>query len=119
MCAATASTKGQLLTPHNSLGHLGYARLKRFVRTRNLPYTSDELKTIYEHCAICAKIKPCFYHFAPKSLIKATRPWERLAVDFKGPVKGRRPYLLVLINDYSCDPIFDLVDLLPMKSDVR
>jgi len=31
---------------HESLGHPGFARLYHFIRQRNLPYTSEETKTV-------------------------------------------------------------------------
>ena len=37
-------------------------------------------------------------------MIKATNAWERLSIDFKGPVKGPKPYLFVVIDEYSRFP---------------
>jgi len=45
---------------HESLGHTGYARLYHFVRQRNLPYSSEETKTVCRSCRTCAEIKPRF-----------------------------------------------------------
>ena len=33
-----------------------------------------------------------------QTLIKALRPWDRLSLDFKGPVRGACPYLLVAVD---------------------
>ena len=38
-------------------------------------------------------------------MIKATNSFERLSVDFKGPVKGRYPYLLIIVDESSRYPI--------------
>jgi len=48
--------------------------------------------------------KPRFFKPAPGTLIKATRPWERLSIDFKGHVRGPKPYLFVAIDEYSRFP---------------
>jgi len=37
-------------------------------------------------------------------LIKATHAWERLSIDFKGPVKGANPYVLIIVDEYSRFP---------------
>ena len=46
---------------HESLGHPGFARLCHFVRQRNLPYSSEEPKTVCRSCRTCAEIKPRFF----------------------------------------------------------
>ena len=50
------------------------------------------------------RLKPRFFNPAPQSLVKATRPWERLSVDFKGPVRGSKPYFLIIMDEYSRYP---------------
>jgi len=84
---------------HESLGHPGFARLYHFVRQRNLPYSSEEAKTVCRSCRTCAEIKP-----PVQTLIKALRPWDRLSLDFKGPVRGACPDLLVAVDEYSRFP---------------
>ena len=54
--------------------------------------------------APCLQIKPWFFNPAPRSLVKATQPWERLPIDFKGSVRGSKPYLLLIANEYSRHP---------------
>ena len=103
VCCAT-EPRNKLLQLHESLGHPGYARLYHFIRSRNLPYTSEETKEVCRNCAICAEIKPRFHRAKEETLVKATRPWERLATDFKGPVKGPSPYLLVVVDEFSRYP---------------
>jgi len=89
---------------HESLGHPGNARLYHCVRQRNLPYSSKETKTVCRSCRACAEIKPRFSKPPVQSLIKALRPWDRLSLDFKGPVRGECPYLLVAVDEYSRFP---------------
>jgi len=66
-----------------------------------LPHTSEKVKRLCDSCQVCAKIKPCFYWPKAETLVKASSPWERLAMDFKRPVKGPCPYLLVILDEYS------------------
>ena len=103
VCTAV-EPKEKLFQLHESLGHPGYARLYNFIWARNLPYTSEETKQVWQNCTVCAKVKPRFYQTKRETVVKATRPWEKLAMDFKGPVKGPRSYLLVIIDEYSRYP---------------
>jgi len=103
ICAAL-NTSNSLAALHASLGHPGYVRLYHFIRARNLPFTSNKTKAVCSKCQVCAEIKPRFYRREPASLIKATNAWDRLSTDFKGPVKGPKPYLLVVIDEYSRFP---------------
>jgi len=72
-----------------------------FVKNRNLPFSGEEAKEVCQRCRTCAEIKPRFCKLAPESLVKATRPWERLSMDFKGPVRRPKPYLLIIIDEYN------------------
>ena len=47
------------------------------------------------------KDKPRFYIKEEESLIKATRPWERISIDLKGPVPGPAPYIFIVTDEYS------------------
>ena len=89
---------------HESLGHPGYARLYHFILQRNLPYTSEETKTVCKLCRTCAELKPRFFKPPTQNLIKAIRPWDRISIDFKGPVKGVNSFLLVVVDEYSRFP---------------
>ena len=102
-CAKVGSTE-KLQLVHDSLGHPGYTRMYHFVRARNLLYTSEETKSVCQSCTICAELKPRFFHPETLTLIKASRPWERLSMDFKGPVKGPRPYLFIVLDELSRYP---------------
>jgi len=37
-------------------------------------------------------------------LIKATHAWERLSIDYKGPVKDANPYVLIIVDEYPRFP---------------
>lgn len=57
-------------------------------------------------CKICAEIKTRFYNKRANRLIKATSPFERLSIDFKGPLPSstRHKYLLTVVDEYSRFP---------------
>ena len=53
-------------------------------------------------CNVCLELKPLFCQ-SRGYLIEATQPFERLNIDFKGPLPtvSRNKYLLTIINKYS------------------
>ena len=59
-----------------------------FVRARNLPFSVDEIKKMTNECKICAEVKPRYVRPSHTPLIKATQPFERLSIDFKGPLNN-------------------------------
>ena len=61
---------------HDALCHPGITRMIHFVRSKNLPYSIDEIKKICRDCSICAKIKPQYYKPTETTLIKATKPFD-------------------------------------------
>ena len=111
-CSMNQSAK-DLVEIHKILGHPGTRRLSHFVRAKNLPFSMDEIKTVCRNCSECAKLKPRFCKNPQStSLIKSTRPWERISIDFKGPVPGKRKYLLVVVDEYSRFPfVFPCYDV--------
>ena len=104
---AISEESSKLYELHKALCHPGVTRLAHFVRTRNLPYSVEEIKRTVGSCSICAKLKPR-YTVRPEdsSLIKATRPFERLSVDFKGPVPSvtKNKYILTIVDEFSRFP---------------
>ena len=95
-----------LLGIHQSLCHPGVTRMLHFVKTKNLPYSIDDIKRITSRCRDCAEVKPRFYKPEGATLVKATRPFERLNLDFKGPLPSvnRNKYILTVIDEYSRFP---------------
>ena len=89
---------------HRQLGHPGISRMTHFVRSKNLPFSVEDIKHVCKQCFTCAKVKPKYFATAKNALIKATRPWERISVDFKGPVPGSKPYILIVVDEYSRFP---------------
>ena len=74
-----------------------------FVRSRNLPHSVEEVRKTTADCNVCAECKPRFYKPPESShLIKATQPFERLNLDFKGPLPStsKNKYLLDIVDEY-------------------
>ncbi|CAB4017609.1 Pro-Pol poly, partial [Paramuricea clavata] len=103
-CATT--TQDSLHKLHESLCHPGVTRLYHFVRTKNLPYSLDEIKKVTSSCRVCCECKPQFHQPQKVPLIKATRPFERINIDFKGPLPtiNENKYFLNVIDEYSRFP---------------
>ena len=85
-CASVTPVATQLKELHVSLCHPGVTRMAHFVKVRNLPFSIEDIRKINSVCKECAEIKPRFYKPVPGHLIKATQPFERLNIDFKGPL---------------------------------
>ena len=105
VCAVTHSAS-ELKELHESLCHPGVTRMAHFVKVRNLPFTLDEIRKINNSCKQCSEVKPRFYKPPTSQLIKATQPFERLNVDFKGPLPStnQNRYFLNIVDEYSRFP---------------
>ena len=104
--ASIGHPRQELQELHEQLCHPGVSRLTHFIRSRNLPYTQEQVKSVTSSCKSCLYLKPQFLR-TEGTLIKATAPFQRLSVDFKGPLpaskKGNK-YLFTLIDEYSRFP---------------
>ena len=89
---------------HKQLGHPGITRLSHFIRSKNLPFSIEDAKKVCNNCRVCAEVKPQFYRKPSEILIKSMRPWERISIDFKGPLQGKSPYVLFVIDEFSRYP---------------
>ena len=72
---ASVSTSN-LTEIHNGLGHPGVTRMLHFIRSKNMPFSTEDVKKTCFTCRICAELKPQFYRPTPRTLIKATQPME-------------------------------------------
>lgn len=101
----SSMTTDRLNELHNILGHPGIVRMFHWVRSKNLPYSINDVKKMTSQCRICAEIKPRFVK-QQGTLIKATTPFERLNIDFKGPLptNTQNRYILTIIDEYSRFP---------------
>ena len=114
VCSASDNRK-LLVELHSALCHPGVTRMTHFVRTRNLPFSVEEIKQMTASCPVCAECKPR-YGKPPEAahLIKATQPFERLNMDFKGPLPSatRNKYMLTVVDEFSRFPfVFPCADI--------
>ena len=79
--------------------------MSHFTRCRNLPYSIQDVKKMTSSCEVCIELKPIFYK-SKGTLIKATLPFERLNIDFKGPLPSSttNKYMLTVVDEYRCFP---------------
>ena len=113
-CAALSQTD-MLKELHISLCHPGIVRFHHYVRSNNLPYSMEDVKQVVSRCKTCAEIKPNFFKPQYTPLIKSSQPFERLSIDYKGPLPSdtRNRYLLTIVDKYSRFPFaFPCTDML-------
>ena len=90
---------------HTALCHPRVTRLNHFIKTKNLPYSLDNIKQVYKECKICQEVKPRYYNPNKVKLVKAMQPLQRLSIDFKRPLPSKvHPFLLTIIDEYSRFP---------------
>ena len=105
-CSAIIYSQSQLAEIHTALCHPGITRLLHFVKSRNLPYSVEDVKKVIENCKVCMELKPKFQK-SSGTLIKATQPFQQLNIDFKGPLPtsaSGNKYMLTLVDEYSRFP---------------
>lgn len=99
---------------HESLCHPGVTRMCHFVKSKNLPYSVEDVRQMTATCRVCAECKPRYHRPEQAHLIKATQPFERLNIDFKGPLPSmdKNSYFLTVIDEYSRFPlVFPCADM--------
>ena len=91
---------------HKALGHPDVTRMLHFVKSKNLPFSVDDIKSMVSACKACSELKPQYAQTEPSHLIKAAQPFERLSLDFKGPLPSinQFKYSLVICDEYSRFP---------------
>ena len=101
-----AITYDELKQLHVSLCHPGITRMTHFLKMKNIPATTEEVRNMTASCKDCAECKPRFHRPQGSTLIKATQPFERLNLDFKGPLPpvSQNKYFLTIIDEYSRFP---------------
>lgn len=107
MC--TAAMENSLYKLHKSICHPGFTRLSHFVRTKNLPYSFDEIKKMTSQCHVCSEGKPQYHRPERVPLIKATQLLEKINIDFKvfkGPLprNNENKYFPMVVDKYSRFP---------------
>ena len=105
-CTTSAASPVPLEEIHTSLCHPGVTRLYHFVKSKNLPYSLDDIKRLCSQCTICSELKLRFYKPSPAKLIHSMQPFDRVSVDFVEPKSScsKNKYLLVATDEYSRFP---------------
>lgn len=82
--------------------HLGMVRTKSLARTEFWwPAMDKEIDRVISRCQTCRMAKPPNRNFRT-SWTDAPGPWDRVHIDFAGPVQGQ--YLLVIVDSFSGYP---------------
>ena len=92
---------------HKALCQPGITRLFHYIKIKNLRFSFDNVKNVVKACTECSEVKVKF--LKPKdnfNLIKATKPFERISIDFEGllPTTSGIKYMPVIIDEYSRFP---------------
>ena len=65
---ASISSSNNLMNIHCGLCHPGITRMLHFVRSKNLPFSTEDVKRVCASCRVCAEVKPNFIgHRQPPS----------------------------------------------------
>ena len=96
----------ELTEIHESLCHPGITRFYHFVRMKNLAYSIDDVRKVVNKCRISTEIKLHFYKPPNAQLAKATQPFERLSLDFEGPLpsSNKNRFVLTIVDEFSRFP---------------
>ena len=99
-------TPDDLFQLHDSLSHPGITRMAHFVKTKNLPVTMEQIRSVVNSCPTRAECEPRFYKPTESHFIKASQPFERLNVDFKGPLpsNNKNRYFLKVADEFTRFP---------------
>ena len=102
----SSSPTEDLFNLHVALCHPGITRMCHFVKIRNLPYSTEEVRSMTKNCRVCCECKPRFHKPENSHLISATQAFQKLNIDFKGPLPSQNGnhYFLQIIDEYSKYP---------------
>ena len=91
---------------HAALCHPGVTRMIHFVKTKSLLYSVEDVRKMIAACRVCPEVKPRFHKPPGVPLTKATQPFERLSLDFKGPLSSssKNKYIFMVIDEFSRFP---------------
>ena len=70
ICSCT-TTVDKLHGLHEDLCHPGVTRMIHFVRSKNMPYSVENVRPVVWACQICSEMKPRFIRRAPQTIHKS------------------------------------------------
>ena len=105
VCSAILASTDNLKLLHDSLCHPGITRFLHYARTKNIPCSVEDIRKLTSSCPTCLKLKPNYVK-SNGTLIKATQPFERINIDFKGPLPTTtgNKYILTIVDEFSRYP---------------
>ena len=74
-CASMANSLSKLSDIHDRLCHPGVPLLLHYVRTKNLPYSTDDVKKFCHSSRICTELKPQFTALNKIHSSRQLSPW--------------------------------------------
>ena len=117
----TSMTTSNLTEIHAGFCHPGVTRLIHFVRTKNLPFSTEDVRRVRSSCQTCAELKLRFYKMKEHKLVKATQAVEQISLDLKGPLPSsfQNKYILMVIDKYTRFPFAFLCPNMHISTVVR
>ena len=89
-------------------GHQGIVKTKSLLRTKVwFPGIDRKVESLIKNCIDCQTTRQDHHREPLKMSPLPAGPWQEVAVDFAGPVKGS--YLLILYDEYSRFPVLHYV----------
>ncbi|XP_035900492.1 uncharacterized protein K02A2.6-like [Anopheles stephensi] len=90
-------------------GHPGVTRMKALARGYVYwPKMDSEIEDVVKTCQPCASAAKSPEHCAPVDWPKSTAPWQRIHIDYAGPIEGE--YYFLAVDSYSKWP-----EIIPTK----
>jgi transposase InsO family protein len=92
-------------------GHLGIVKTKRLLRSKVwFPNIDVCVEAKIQNCMACQASDKTGTPSTPVEMSKMpTQPWDKISVDFYGPIHPTKEYLLVVLDDYSRFPLVELI----------
>ena len=91
-------------------GHQGETKMKQYLRSRLwFPRMDKLIEDCVKTCHACLASTPVNNYQPLKPSVLAEGPWQKLAMDFKGPV-GQQFYFLSVIDEFSRFPEVEIVE---------
>ena len=106
---STESATGLAKSIHKNLAHPGVTRGAHYLQQHfemNISSATSIMEKVIKDCDICARLKPRFLKLASSSITTATRPWQRLSIDFAGPkpASNNNKFMLTIVDEFSRYP---------------
>ena len=92
------------------IGHQGVTKVKQYLRSRVwFPKMDSMIEEFAQTCLSCQTSTPANLCEPDKTSEMPQRPWQYLAMDFKGPI-GQSFYFFLVIDEFSKFPEVEIVE---------